>query len=48
MKVGNVFTIEPIITLNSLKNNLTQWKDNFTTISPDNPNANFEHTMLIT
>ena len=48
MRVGNVFTIEPIITLNSLRNNLRLWKDDFTAISPNNPNAQFEHTLLIT
>ena len=40
MQVGNVFTIEPIFTLNPI-DNAVQWKDNFTVISPDNPNAQF-------
>jgi len=46
MKVGHTFTIEPIITLNPL-NNIKIWKDNFTAISNNNPNAQFEHTILI-
>lgn len=40
MKVGNIFTIEPIFTWNEITN-LQHWKDGFTTISPDNPNAQF-------
>jgi methionyl aminopeptidase len=47
MEVGQVFTIEPILTLHPL-NNIKIWADNFTAISANNPNAQFEHTMLIT
>lgn len=46
MQVGNTFTIEPIFTLNPI-NNPQIWDDGFTFISPDNPNAQFEHTLLI-
>jgi len=46
MKVGQVFTIEPIITLSPLGNNKKIWNDNFTAISENNPNAQFEHTIL--
>ena len=47
MKVGQVFTIEPIITLLPIGNNKKIWNDNFTAISENNPNAQFEHTILI-
>lgn len=40
MQVGSVFTIEPIFTWHPIST-LQQWKDNFTIISPDNPNAQF-------
>lgn len=46
MKAGQVFTIEPIITLYPISS-LKVWKDNFTAISENNPNAQFEHTILI-
>ncbi len=46
MQVGSVFTIEPIFTLNPIGNPIL-WDDNFTFISPDNPNAQFEHTILV-
>jgi methionine aminopeptidase len=47
MKVGQVFTIEPILTLFPLEGNKKVWADNFTAISINNPNAQFEHTILI-
>lgn len=40
MEIGNVFTIEPIFTLNPVSDPIL-WKDGFTFISPDNPNAQF-------
>ena len=47
MKPGNVFTIEPIITLYPVGDRYELWRDNFTAISCNNPNAQFEHTILI-
>ena len=47
MQVGQTFTIEPIICLNHIRRGLKIWKDNFTAISENNPNAQFEHTILI-
>lgn len=47
MEPGNVFTIEPILTLFPT-DSLHQWADNFTVIASNNPNAQFEHTILIT
>lgn len=47
MQPGNVFTIEPIITLFPITD-IISWQDNFTVISPNNPSAQFEHTILIT
>jgi methionyl aminopeptidase len=41
MKVGQVFTIEPIITLFPLHGNSKIWADKFTAISENNPNAQF-------
>ncbi len=41
-----MFTIEPIILMN--RGQYFMWKDNFTTLSPDNPSAQWEHTILIT
>lgn len=41
MKIGQIFTIEPIIALYPTHNNIQIWKDNFTAISPNNPNAQF-------
>jgi methionyl aminopeptidase len=46
MEPGNMFTIEPIILMN--RGQYFMWKDNFTTLSPDNPSAQWEHTILIT
>ncbi len=46
MQPGNVFTIEPIFTLYPISNPML-WRDGFTFISPDNPNAQFEHMILI-
>ncbi len=46
MEVNQVFTIEPIITLYPIQR-LKIWHDNFTAISENNPNAQFEHTLLI-
>jgi hypothetical protein len=40
MRAGQVFTIEPIISLFPTEK-LNVWKDNFTAISPNNPNAQF-------
>ena len=47
MRVGQVFTIETIITVFPIGNNKKIWNDNFTAISENNPNAQFEHTILI-
>jgi hypothetical protein len=41
MKPGNVFTIEPIITLYPVGDKYQLWRDNFTAISSNNPNAQF-------
>eukprot|EP01016_Furgasonia_blochmanni_P027491 TRINITY_DN2897_c0_g3_i4.p1 TRINITY_DN2897_c0_g3~~TRINITY_DN2897_c0_g3_i4.p1 ORF type:complete len:222 (-),score=41.83 TRINITY_DN2897_c0_g3_i4:165-830(-) len=47
MEPGNAFTIEPIFMMfNSEKYHM--WDDHFTTISRDNPSAQWEHTVLIT
>jgi methionyl aminopeptidase len=46
MEVGNVFTIEPIFLWHPITR-MNMWKDHFTIICPDNPNAQFEHTILI-
>jgi hypothetical protein len=40
MKPGNVFTIEPILTLYPV-GDYQLWKDKFTAISWNNPNAQF-------
>ena len=46
MSVGNVFTIEPILTERPA-NNLKMWGDQMTITSYNNPNAQFEHMILI-
>jgi methionyl aminopeptidase len=46
MEPGNVFTIEPIFLMKH--GEYYMWSDNFTVVSPDNPSAQWEHTILIT
>ncbi len=46
MEPGNVFTIEPIFTMNH--GEYHQWKDGWTIVSNNNPSAQWEHTILIT
>ncbi len=46
MKPGMTFTIEPIFTLFPTEE-IEVWQDNFTAIVENNPNAQFEHTLLI-
>ncbi|KAK3041277.1 hypothetical protein RJ639_001379, partial [Escallonia herrerae] len=47
MVEGQTFTIEPILTLGSIK--CKTWEDNWTTLTADgSPAAQFEHTILIT
>ena len=49
MEVGNVFTIEPIVTMFPVVHGrISQWGDQFTMVSENNPNAQFEHMVLIT
>ena len=47
MRPGNVFTIEPVISHYQSSTGLAMWNDGMTVISPDNPNAQFEHMILI-
>lgn len=48
MKVGQAFTIEPIVMMYYEKN-FKVWKDNFTVIPANRtPSAQWEHTMIIT
>jgi len=47
MQVGNVFTIEPIITMYPPEQ-ILMWKDKWTVVSQNNPSAQWEHTVLIT
>ena len=44
--MGNMFTIEPIFLMRH--GEYFMWNDNFTTVSLDNPSAQWEHTILIT
>jgi len=47
MKVGNVFTIEPMINQGIWKDNI--WPDNWTAVTVDGQrSAQFEHTLLVT
>jgi len=47
MEVGQTFTIEPMLTLGSIKPKI--WKDNWTAVTADGSlSAQFEHTLLIT
>lgn len=47
MKVGNVFTIEPMVNMGTWKD-LT-WNDKWTSVTVDGQrSAQFEHTILIT
>ncbi|XP_059655547.1 methionine aminopeptidase 1B, chloroplastic [Cornus florida] len=47
MVEGQTFTIEPILTMGSIK--CKTWEDNWTTLTADgSPAAQFEHTILIT
>ena len=41
------FTIEPIIMMNKYRN-LYLWEDKWTVVCPENPSAQWEHTILIT
>lgn len=47
MKEGMIFSIEPIICLNP-NYRLILLNDKWTIFSPNNPSAQFEHTILIT
>lgn len=47
LKPGMVFTIEPIVCLYPYKN-LYVLPDQWSIISPGNPSAQYEHTILIT
>jgi methionyl aminopeptidase len=47
MRVGHVFTIEPMINAGSYKD--TMWNDDWTSVTQDGKrSAQFEHTMMIT
>ena len=47
MEVGQTFTIEPMLTLGSIKPKI--WPDNWTAVTADGSfSAQFEHTLLIT
>ena len=47
MEEGMAFTIEPIIMMHPY-NELQIWEDNWTIVCPNNPSAQWEHTILIT
>jgi methionine aminopeptidase len=47
MKPGNVFTIEPVMSIYQSSIGLQMWSDGMTIISDNNPNAQFEHMVLI-
>jgi methionyl aminopeptidase len=47
MEEGMAFTIEPIVLMHPYEE-LYMWEDEWTVISPDNPSAQWEHTILIT
>ncbi|EGR28288.1 methionyl aminopeptidase, putative [Ichthyophthirius multifiliis] len=46
MEEGMVFTIEPIFTMQF--QDCFIWEDQFTVVSPFNPSAQWEHTVLVT
>jgi methionyl aminopeptidase len=46
MEVGNIFTIEPILLIRH--GEYYMWRDKFTTVSPNNPSAQWEHTVMVT
>lgn len=48
MKPGNTFTIEPVMSHYQSSTGLKIWSDGLTVISDNNPNAQFEHMILIT
>lgn len=48
MEPGNVFTIEPVMSHYQSSSGLYLWSDGMTVISDNNPNAQFEHMILIT
>jgi hypothetical protein len=41
MVPGNVFTIEPVMSINQSNTDLQMWSDGMTMISDNNPNAQF-------
>lgn len=47
MVPGNVFTIEPVMSTYQSSTGLQMWSDGMTIISENNPNAQFEHMILI-
>jgi methionyl aminopeptidase len=47
MEEGMAFTIEPIILMHPY-DQLYMWEDNWTVVCPNNPSAQWEHTILIT
>lgn len=47
MQPGNVFTIEPVMSIYQSSTGLKLWSDGMTVISENNPNAQFEHMILI-
>lgn len=47
MKPGNVFTIEPVMSVYQSTTGLQLWSDGMTVISENNPNAQYEHMVLI-
>lgn len=48
MVPGNVFTIEPVMSINQSNTDLQMWSDGMTMISDNNPNAQFQHMILVT
>ena len=47
MEIGQTFTIEPMLTLGSIKPKI--WADEWTAVTADGSlSAQFEHTLLIT
>ena len=47
MEEGMAFTIEPIIMMHPYTE-LQIWEDKWTIICPNNPSAQWEHSMIIT
>jgi len=47
MLPGMAFTIEPILLLHNYRE-LYIWEDDWTVVCPENPSAQWEHTILIT